>query len=152
MIRDFVHKKKYNAKCAADKKGHTRRIALSWKQKRRPITVPAISKPQSLIRHRYYTMYPVLGAIPTPTAPQGESGEVDQEVPNEYADEGQERKGQTCKKVKCQCSMRTIAVCIIFTISSMVAAGFLYYHLMKVVTEQSVPLEPQEVMFRLSSL
>ena len=37
-------------------------------------------------------MYPKLGAIPTPTGEEGESGEPDIELPNEYADEGQKPK------------------------------------------------------------
>lgn len=73
-------------------------------------------------------MYPKLGAIPTPTGEEGESGEVDAHVQSEYADEGQQQN-QICKKWKPSCSVKAIAVSMIFTIAFIVGGVFLYHHL-----------------------
>lgn len=94
-------------------------------------------------------MYPKLGAIPTSTGQggeEGEVGEVDGELSNEYANEGQEHR-KICK----HCSMRTVAVSIMFTVAVVIGGGFLYHHLSSVtappsgypVTEDS--LVPQSV-------
>lgn len=102
-------------------------------------------------------MYPKLGAIPTPTAEEGEAGEADK-IQNEYADEGQEQFSKICKKWQPSCSMRAISIIIILTVTTIAAGGFLYHHLTDAapgesqgrVTKFAVP-SPDEVMYDLSS-
>ena len=89
-------------------------------------------------------MYPKLGAIPTPTGNQGESGEADVEVQSEYADEGQQQN-RICRIGKYSCSLRAIGIYLVLIISSITGGGFMYHYL----TNRA---SPEQVMFEFISI
>lgn len=71
-------------------------------------------------------MYPKLGAIPTPSARQGEVSGAD--LKEDYADEGQQQNSGICNEFKCRCTLSVIAVSIIFVIGAIAGVGFMYHH------------------------
>lgn len=83
-------------------------------------------------------MYPKLGAIPTPSARQGELSGAD--LNGDYADEGQQQHIGICKKWKSQSSMSVVAISIVLIIGGTAGAGFLYYHF-KQDTEENAQIE-----------
>lgn len=87
-------------------------------------------------------MYPKLGAVPTPTGEEGEA-DVEANVPNEYADEGQEQSSTICKKWKRFCSMRTMAVAIIFIVSCIIGGVFLHHHLTNAASPEEVGIDDE---------